>query len=96
MPERASQGNRLRRRRPGRQPDRWQQSKTTYVRNVLEQPVEVIDLLERKTGQTFDAGGNLETRTDPEGRTTTYSYDQRQLNKNFVHLPPEISRSLAG
>ena len=38
----------------------------TYVRNVLEQPVEVIDPLERKTKATSDATGNLKTKEDPD------------------------------
>ena len=49
---------------------------TTNVRNVLEEPVEIIDPLERKTVQTFDAAGNRLTKTDPDGRTTTYGYDK--------------------
>ena len=51
-------------------------SKITYVRNVLEQPIETVDPLERKTTRTFDAAGNLKTLKDPDGRTTTYSYDK--------------------
>lgn len=50
--------------------------KTTYVRNILEQPIETIDPLERKTTRTFDAAGNLKTTKDPDGRTTTFSYDK--------------------
>lgn len=50
--------------------------KTTFVRNILEQPIETIDPLERKTIRTFDAAGNLKTLKDPDGRTTTYNYDK--------------------
>lgn len=57
--------------------------KTIYVRNVLEQPIEVIDPLERKTTQTFDAAGNLKTKKDPDGRTTTYSYDNANRLKEI-------------
>jgi len=59
--------------------------KTTYVRNVLEQPVEIIDPLERKTTQTFDAAGNPKSRTDPEGRTTTYGYDKANRLKEISY-----------
>jgi RHS repeat-associated protein len=59
--------------------------KTTIVRNVLEQPVEVIDPLERKTVQTFDAAGNLKTKTDPEGRTTTFAYDKADRLKEIAY-----------
>jgi RHS repeat-associated protein len=48
---------------------------TTYVRNVLEEPIEIIDPLKRKTTQTFDAAGNLKTVTDPVKRVTAYAYD---------------------
>ncbi len=48
---------------------------TTYVRNALGEPVEVIDPLSRKTIEEFDPAGNLETVIDPKARETTYSYD---------------------
>jgi YD repeat-containing protein len=63
--------------------------KTTYARDVLEQPVEVIDPLERKTTETFDAAGNLKTKEDPDGRTTTYAYDKadrRRLKFGIANL----------
>jgi RHS repeat-associated protein len=47
----------------------------TYVRNVLEQPIETIDPLERKTVREFDSAGNLEAVIDPLKRVTTYTYD---------------------
>ncbi|MBS1860996.1 MAG: RHS repeat protein, partial [Actinobacteria bacterium] len=59
--------------------------KTTYVRNVLEQPIEIIDPLERKTTQTFDAAGNLKTKTDPDGRTTTFAYDKADRLKEIAY-----------
>jgi RHS repeat-associated protein len=59
--------------------------KTSYVRNILEQPVETIDPLERKTTRTFDAAGNLKTKTDPEGRTTTYVYDKANRLKEVTY-----------
>jgi RHS repeat-associated protein len=59
--------------------------KTTYVRNILEQPVEVIDPLERKTTETFDAAGNLKTKKDPDGRTTTYAYDNANRLKEVSY-----------
>jgi RHS repeat-associated protein len=59
--------------------------KTTYIRNVLEQPVEIIDPLERKTTETFDAAGNLKTKKDPDGRTTTYAYDNANRLKEVTY-----------
>jgi len=59
--------------------------KTTYVRNVLEQPIEIIDPLERNTVQTFDAAGNLKTKTDPDGRTTTFAYDKADRLKEIAY-----------
>lgn len=59
--------------------------KTTYARNVLEQPVEVIDRLERKTTETFDAAGNLKAKEDPDGRTTIYSYDNANRLKEVSY-----------
>lgn len=59
--------------------------KTTYVRNILEQPVEIIDPLERKTTSTFDAAGNLKTQVDPDGRTTTYGYDSADRLKEVSY-----------
>ena len=38
-------------------------------------PTEVIAPLTHTTKYTYDAAGNLETVTDPEGHKTTYSYD---------------------
>ena len=61
------------------------EGETTYVRNLLEQPVEIIDPLERETVQTFDAAGNLETETDPEGRTTTFGYDKANRLKEVSY-----------
>ncbi len=48
---------------------------TTYVRNVLEQPIETIDPLKRKTVREFDPAGNLEAVIDPLKRVTSYTYD---------------------
>jgi RHS repeat-associated protein len=48
---------------------------STYVRNVLEQPVETIDPLKRKTVREFDPAGNLEAVIDPLKRATAYTYD---------------------
>jgi RHS repeat-associated protein len=50
--------------------------KTTYVRNILGEPIETIDPLERRTIRTYNPAGNLATRKDTDGRTTTYSYDK--------------------
>jgi RHS repeat-associated protein len=52
------------------------EGETTYVRNLLEEPVETIDPLGRVTTRTFYKGGNLESETDPESRTTTFGYDE--------------------
>jgi RHS repeat-associated protein len=51
------------------------EGKTTYVRNVLEQPIETIDPLSRKTLQEYDDAGNLKTVVDPMERVTSYFYD---------------------
>jgi RHS repeat-associated protein len=59
--------------------------KTTYVRNVLEQPIETIDPLERVTAAEFDAAGNLKSKTDPEERTTSYAYDAADRLKEISY-----------
>lgn len=61
------------------------EGETTYVRNLLEEPVETIDPLGRATTRTFYKGGNLETETDPEGRTTTFSYDKANRLKEVSY-----------
>jgi len=64
---------------------------TKYERNLLEQPTETIDPLERKTTRTYDAAGNLKEVKDSEGRTITFSYDAgnrlKEINYSDVGTP---------
>lgn len=50
---------------------------TKYVRNVLGEVTEVINPLEQKTTETYDADGDQATIKDAAGRTSTYSYNEQ-------------------
>jgi RHS repeat-associated protein len=49
--------------------------KWKYVRNKLEEVTEEENPLKHVTQKKYDQAGNLEKVVDPEGRTTTSSYD---------------------
>jgi RHS repeat-associated protein len=46
-----------------------------YVRNLLGDLIEEVDALGRKTVKEYDLVGNQTKLTDPQGRSTTFTYD---------------------
>lgn len=63
----------------------WIAELTKRGRAFLEQPVEIIDPLERKTTETFDAAGNLKTEKDPNGGRTPDTVDLGTINIEFAN-----------
>jgi RHS repeat-associated protein len=67
---------------------------TKYEHNALEQSIETIDPLERRSKGEYDAAGNLKKTEDALGRTISYTYDAADRLKE-VNYSEEATHDVA-